>query len=311
VKVVLLSGGVGGARFAVGVGEAVGAAGLTVVGNVGDDLEVLGLHVSPDLDSLLYTLAGVGDDERGWGRADETWNALETVAALGGEAWFRLGDRDLGLHLVRTEALRRGEPLSAVTRRLAVAFGLESTLLPATDDPVRTWVETPAGALPFQDWFVRRAHRDPVDGVRFEGAESARPARGVLEAIGDADLLLIAPSNPFVSIGPILAVAGIREALASRRVPCVAVSPLIGGRAVKGPAAGMLARLRGGTGAAQVTQCYLGLVDALVFDEADARDAEAVAALGVRPIVTSTLMSDRAAARRLAEAALDVATVSR
>jgi LPPG:FO 2-phospho-L-lactate transferase len=311
VKVVLLSGGVGGARFAVGVVEAAGAGALTVIGNVGDDLEVLGLHVSPDLDSLLYTLAGVGDDERGWGRADETWNALETVAELGGEAWFRLGDRDLGLHLVRTEALRRGEPLSAVTRRLAVGFGLESTLLPATDDPVRTWVETPAGPLPFQDWFVRRGHRDPVDGVRFDGAESARPAPGVLEAIGEGELLLIAPSNPFVSIGPIVAVPGIREALASRRVPCVAVSPLIGGRAVKGPAAEMLARLCGGTGATQVTQCYLGLIDALVFDEADAADADGVAALGVRPIVTSTLMSDRDAARRLAEAALEAAAIPR
>jgi LPPG:FO 2-phospho-L-lactate transferase len=310
VKVVLLSGGVGGARFAVGVAEAAGAAELTVIGNVGDDLEVLGLHVSPDLDSVLYTLAGVADAERGWGRADETWNALETVAELGGEAWFRLGDRDLGLHLVRTAALRRGEPLSAVTQGLAAAFGLECTLLPATDHPVRTWVETPGGELPFQDWFVRRGHRDPVDGVRFEGAESAEPAPGVLEAVGEADLLLVAPSNPFVSIGPILAVSGIREALAARTVPCVAVSPLIGGRAVKGPAAEMLARLRGGTSAEHVASCYLGLVDALVFDEADAGDAERVAALGVRPIVTSTLMSDRAAARRLAEVALDVATVS-
>jgi LPPG:FO 2-phospho-L-lactate transferase len=311
VKVVLLSGGVGGARFAVGVEEAAGPAALTVIGNVGDDLEVLGLHVSPDLDSVLYTLAGVADAERGWGRADETWNALETVAELGGEAWFRLGDRDLGLHLVRTAALRRGEPLSAVTQRLAAGFGLESTLLPATDDPVRTWVETPGGEFPFQDWFVRRGHRDPVDGVRFEGAEFARPAPGVLEAVGEADVLLIAPSNPFVSIGPILAVSGIRKALAARSVPCVAVSPLIGGRAVKGPAAEMLARLRGGTSAEQVATCYLGLLDALVFDEADAGDAERVAALGVRPIVTSTLMSDRAAARRLAEAALDAATAPR
>jgi LPPG:FO 2-phospho-L-lactate transferase len=311
VNVVLFSGGVGGARFAVGVVEAAGAAAVTVIGNVGDDLEVLGLHVSPDLDSVLYTLAGIGDNERGWGRADETWNALETVAELGGDTWFRLGDRDLGLHLVRTEALRRGEPLSAVTRRLAAAYGLESTLLPATDDPVRTWVETPAGPLPFQDWFVRRGHRDPVDGVRFEGAESARPAPGVLEAVAEADLLVIAPSNPFVSIGPILAVPGIREALASRSVPCIAVSPLIGGRAVKGPAADMLARLRGGTGAEQVTSCYLGLIDALVFDHADAGDADAVAALGVRPLVTSTLMSDRAAARRLAEAALEASVVAR
>jgi LPPG:FO 2-phospho-L-lactate transferase len=329
LKLTLLSGGVGGARFAAGVVDAAGAGSLTVIGNVGDDLEVLGLHVSPDLDSILYTLAGVADRERGWGRADETWNALETVEELGGEAWFRLGDRDLGLHLVRTKALRRGDALSAVTARLAAAFGLETTLLPATDDLLRTWVETPAGWLPFQDWFVRRRHRDPVDSVRFEGAERARPAPGVLEALAEADLILIAPSNPFVSIGPILAVPGIREALAGRSAPCVAVSPLIGGQAVKGPAADMLARLAGGTGAEQVTQCYLTekpgeqvpseqvtqcykpLIDALVFDEADADDADAVSALGVRPLVTRTLMADRAAARRLAEAALEAAAVPR
>jgi LPPG:FO 2-phospho-L-lactate transferase len=310
VRVTLLSGGVGGARFATGIVDAVGAGALTVVGNVGDDLEVLGLHVSPDLDSLLYTLAGVGDSERGWGRGKETWNALETVEELGGEAWFRLGDRDIGLHLVRTEALRRGSPLSEVTARLAAAFGLETALLPATDDRLRTWLDTPAGALPFQDWFVRRGHRDPVDGVRYEGADSARPAPGVLEALRESDLLLIAPSNPFVSIGPILAVPGLREALAKRRCPCVAVSPLIGGQAVKGPAAEMLARLAGGTSAAQVTSCYLGLIDVLVFDEADAADAEAVAALGVHPVVTRTLMSDRDATRRLAEAALEAATVT-
>jgi LPPG:FO 2-phospho-L-lactate transferase len=311
VKVVLFSGGVGGARFAAGVVDAVGGEGLTVVVNVGDDLEVLGLHVSPDLDSVLYTLAGVGDQERGWGRADESWNTLETVAELGGEAWFRLGDRDLGLHLVRTQALRDGARLSEVTARLGAALGVEATLLPATDDRLRTWVETPAGTIPFQDWFVRRGHRDPVDGVRFEGAGSARPARGVLEAIGEAELLLVAPSNPYVSIAPILAVGGIRSGLEERSVPCVAVSPLIGGRAVKGPAAEMLSRLAGGTGPAQVASCYLDLIDALVFDEADADGADGVAELGVRPIVTRTLMADRTAARALAEVALGAAAVTK
>jgi len=311
VRVVLLSGGVGGARFASGVVDAAGAEALTIIGNVGDDVEVLGLHVSPDLDSILYTLAGVGDRERGWGRADETWHALETVEELGGEAWFRLGDRDIGVHLVRTEALRRGTPLSEVTARLALAFGLESMLLPATDDRLRTWLDTPAGSFPFQEWFVRRRHGDPVDSVRFEGAESARAAPGVLEALREADLILIAPSNPFVSIGPILAVAEIRAALAARVAPAVAVSPLIGGRAVKGPAAEMLARLSGGTKASQVTSCYMGLIDVLIFDEADAGDADAVAALGVRPLVTSTLMADSAAARRLAETALEATAVLR
>jgi LPPG:FO 2-phospho-L-lactate transferase len=305
VNVAVLSGGVGGARFLRGLVDAVDPAGVSAIVNVGDDVEVLGLAISPDLDSVVYTLAEISDEERGWGRKDETWHALATVEAIGGEAWFRLGDRDLGLHLVRTQALRSGEALSAVTARLAAALGLESTILPATDEHLRTWLDTPNGSFPFQHWFVVRAHRDPVDRVRFEGAAAARPAPGVLEALQEADLILIAPSNPFVSIGPILAVERIRSALERRRVPCVAVSPLIGGRAVKGPAAAMLQRLQGGTTAAHVAHCYPGLIDALVLDEADAADADAVAELGVRPIVTKTLMRDAATRKRLAETALD------
>lgn len=310
MRVVVLSGGVGGARFLRGVVDAVDPAAVTAVVNVGDDLEVLGLSVSPDLDSVLYALADLGDEERGWGRADESWRALATVEALGGEAWFRLGDRDLGLHLVRTQALRAGEALSAVTARLTAALGLETTIVPATDETLRTWLDTPNGSFEFQQWFVARAHRDPVDRVRFEGAADARPAPGVLEALHDAELILIAPSNPFVSIGPILAVERIRSALERRRVPCVAVSPLIGGVAVKGPAASMMQRLEGGTTPAHVAHCYAGLVDALVIDEADAAGAEAVGALGVRPIVTKTLMRDAAARRALAEAALDAVALA-
>jgi LPPG:FO 2-phospho-L-lactate transferase len=310
MRVVVLSGGVGGARFLRGVVDAVDPAAVTAVVNVGDDLEVLGLSVSPDLDSVLYALADLGDEERGWGRAEESWNALATVEALGGEAWFRLGDRDLGLHLVRTQALRGGEALSAVTARIAAALGLETTILPATDETLRTWLDTPNGSFDFQQWFVARAHRDPVDRVRFEGAAHARPAPGVLEALHDAELILVAPSNPYVSIGPILAVERIRSALERRRVPCVAVSPLIGGAAVKGPAASMLQRLEGGTTPAHVAQCYAGLVDALVIDQADAEGTDAVAALGVRPIVTKTLMRDAAARRALAEAALDAVALA-
>ena len=305
MKVTVLSGGVGGARFLRGVVDAVDPAGVTAVVNVGDDLEVLGLSVSPDLDSVVYALADVADEERGWGRADETWNALDSVDALGGDVWFRLGDRDLGLHLVRTVALRAGERLSGVTARLAAALSLDTTILPATDDLLRTWVDTPNGSFDFQHWFVARAHRDPVDRVRFEGAADARPAPGVLEALHEADLILIAPSNPYVSIGPVLAVARIRSALERRRVPCVAVSPLIGGRAVKGPAADMLARLEGGTTPAHVAQCYAGLIDALVVDEADAGDDA-----GVRTIVTKTLMHDAASRRALAEAALDAVALT-
>jgi len=304
VKTVVLAGGVGGGRFARAVVESVPPADVTVVGNVGDDLEVLGLHVSPDLDSVLYALAGLNDEERGWGRADETWNALDTVGALGGETWFRLGDRDIGLHLVRTEALREGRPLSAVTAELTRALGVETAILPATDDLLRTWIETPAGTFSLEEWFVARGHRDEVDAVRFEGAEAARPAPGVLEAIEAAELLLLAPSNPFVSIGPILAVGEIRAALERRRVPAVAVSPLIGGRAVKGPADAMLTRLAGGTTPAHVAGCYRGLIDTLVVDEAD---ADAVADLDVRPVVTRTLMRDEDARRRLMDSVLEAA----
>ena len=292
----------GGARFVRGVADVAGAASTSVVGNVGDDVEVLGLHVSPDLDSILYALAGLADEQRGWGRGGETWEALETVCSLGGEDWFALGDRDLGLHLVRTQALRAGEPLSAVTARLAEALRVAAHLLPATDDRLRTWLETPAGEFPFQEWFVARGHRDEVDAVRFEGAETARPAPGVLDALVNADLILLAPSNPYVSVAPILAVRELRDALARRRVPCVAVSPLIGGRAVKGPADRMLQRLAGGTSPRHIAGCYSGLIDALVVDEADGDDLDSLAE--VRPIVTRTLMSDADARRRLAEVAL-------
>jgi LPPG:FO 2-phospho-L-lactate transferase len=297
VKVALLSGGVGGARFARGLVDAAGGSNLTIVGNVGDDLEVLGMSVSPDLDSILYALAGLHDEERGWGRSGETWEALDTVSTLGGEDWFRLGDRDLGLHLVRTQALRAGERLSAVTARLARALGIEPAVLPATDDRLRTWIDTPAGSFPFQEWFVARGHRDEVDGVRFEGDPHAAP--GVLEAIESSDAILIAPSNPYVSIWPILAVPEIRAALEARRVPSVAVSPLVGGRAVRGPADRMLARMAGGTTPEHVAGCYSGLIDALVVDESDPTGPHAV-----RRVVTKTLMTDLAASRRLAETAL-------
>jgi LPPG:FO 2-phospho-L-lactate transferase len=303
-RVAVLSGGVGGARFLRGLVDATDPAGVTAIVNVGDDLEALGLHVSPDLDSVLYALAGVADDERGWGRAGETWHAFEEAGRLGGESWFRLGDRDLGLHLVRTQALRRGESLSSVTRRLQGALGVTATLLPATDDRLRTWVDTPAGAFAFQEWFVGRRHADAVDRVRFEGEESASPAPGVLDALGSAELIVIAPSNPFISIWPILAVGEIRAALERRGVPCVAVSPIVGGRALKGPADRMLERLAGGTSPDRVATCYQGLVDVLVIDEVDAAGAGAVEAQGVRPVVAQTVMRDAASRRALAERVL-------
>jgi LPPG:FO 2-phospho-L-lactate transferase len=299
MNVAVLSGGVGGAKFVRALVETLGGESVNAIVNVGDDLEVLGQYVCPDLDSVVYALAGLADEERGWGRAGETWNALATVEALGGEDWFSLGDRDLGLHLVRTQALRAGEPLSSFTARVARALGVDATVLPASDDELRTFIVTAAGTFSFQEWFVARRHQDEVDAVDVRGA--ARPAPGVLEALDAADLLLIGPSNPYVSVGPILAVEEIRTALERRRVPCVAVSPLVAGRAVKGPADRMLARLAGGTTPDHVASCYTGLIDALVIDEDDA-----TAELEVQPIVTRTLMTDVESRRRVAEAALSV-----
>ena len=302
MKVVCLSGGVGGAKLVAGLHDVLAPGELTVVGNVGDDVEVLGLSVSPDLDSVLYALAGLNDEERGWGRAGETWRALEAARQWGGEDWFQLGDLDLGLHLVRTERLREGAPLSEVTRHLVDAAGVATTLLPATDDRLRTLLVTPAGTFTFQEWFVTRRHADDVDCVELDGASRARAAPGVLEALAEADAIVVAPSNPYVSIGPILAVRGIREALLSRPVRCVAVSPLIGGRSVKGPLDRMLERMAGGTTPAHLATRYEGLLDVLVIDAADAP-----ASAEVPLVVTATLMSDRAAARRLAEAVLEAA----
>ena len=218
VRVVCLSGGVGGAKLAAGLYDVLDPGELTVIGNVGDDLDVLGLHVSPDLDSVLYGLAGLNDTERGWGRAGETWQALESARAWGGEGWFMLGDLDLGLHLVRTQALRGGEDLAQITARLVRAAGLEARVLPATNDRLRTHLVTPAGTFAFQEWFVARRHEDEVDALRYEGAEAATPAPGVLEALDEADAIVFAPSNPFVSIHPILAVPGIAAAIRARRV---------------------------------------------------------------------------------------------
>lgn len=302
MKVVCLSGGVGGAKLCAGLQDALAPGELTVIGNVGDDLDVLGLHISPDLDSVLYALAGMNDTERGWGRANETWRTLESAKGWGGEGGFLLGDLDIGLHLVRTQALRSGRPLCAVTAELMDAAGLSTRLLPVTDDTLRTRIVTPAGTFAFQEWFVGRRHEDEVDDVVFDGAEAAAVAPGVLSALRDADLIVVAPSNPYVSIFPILAVEPVRAVLASRDAPCVAVSPLIGGRAVKGPLDRMLQRMAGGTTPAHVAQGYKGLIDRLVIDEADA-PAEADVPL----VVSRTLMTDRETARRLAETVLEAA----
>jgi LPPG:FO 2-phospho-L-lactate transferase len=270
MSITILCGGLGGSRFVDAISRAAGPEGVTAIGNVGDDVEILGLRVSPDLDTVLYTLAGLLDEARGWGVRDETYNALETVGRLGGDTWFTLGDRDVGLHLVRTALLEAGEPLSRVTASLCARLGVGVRLLPATDDRVRTKVKTSGGELDFQDWFVRRQHRDEVLAVRCEGAESARPAPGVLEAIAEAEIVFVAPSNPFVSILPILAVPGIREAVAPKRV--VALSPLVGGRAVRGPLEAMMTSLGHEPGVRGIAALYADLDAEVVVDPADAAE---------------------------------------
>jgi LPPG:FO 2-phospho-L-lactate transferase len=267
VSITVLCGGLGGSRCVDSLARAAGPEAITAIGNVGDDLEILGLHVSPDLDTVLYTLAGLLDEERGWGVRDESYDALELAGRLGGETWFTLGDRDIGLHLVRTSLLRAGIPLSTVTAKLAEALGVGVRLLPATDDRLRTKLATPAGELDFQEWFVARRHADPVTGIRFEGAETARPAPGVLEAVEGADLVVIAPSNPFVSIEPILAVSGIRETMEAKRV--AAISPLVGGKAFRGPLATMMTSLGQEPTAAGVAALYGELADVFVVAPGD------------------------------------------
>ncbi|HVD66007.1 MAG TPA: 2-phospho-L-lactate transferase [Gaiellaceae bacterium] len=288
----MLAGGLGGSRCVEALARAAGPESVTAIGNVGDDLELWGLHISPDLDTILYTLAGLLDEERGWGVRDETYQAMAVAEQAGREAWFTLGDRDVGLHLQRTRLLKKGEPLSTVTGKLAESLGVRVRLLPATDDRLRTKILTQEGELDFQEWFVRRRHADRVDGVRFEGAESARPAAGVLEAIAAADFVVIAPSNPFVSIQPILAVAAIEKALAGKRV--AAISPLVGGRAFRGPLAEMMASLGHEPGARGVRALYGDLVSTFVLD----REDEALAGEIPGAVVCDTVM---VAAERRAE----------
>jgi LPPG:FO 2-phospho-L-lactate transferase len=301
----ILCGGLGGSRFVDSLARAAGPEAVTAVGNVGDDLEVLGLHVSPDLDTVLYTLAGLLDEERGWGVRDESYAALEQAGRLGAETWFTLGDRDLALHLVRTEALRSGVPLSGTFARLAAALGVNVLLLPVTDEPLRTRLTTPEGELDFQTWFVRRRHADAVLGVAYEGAEAARPAPGVLDAIRDAEVVFIAPSNPFVSIHPILAVPGVAEAVAERSGSVVAISPLVGGRALRGPLAEMLVSLGHEASATGVARLYAGLASSFVLDPEDADEAPAIEAFGLRAIVAPIVMAEPATRADVGRAILE------
>lgn len=300
-----LAGGVGAARLLAGAVDVVPAADIAIVANTADDLVIHGLHVSPDLDTVTYTLAAANNAELGWGLAGETWQAMDALARYDDQTWFRLGDRDLGTHLFRTRRLAEGAPLSTVTAEITAAWGLGVRLLPMTDDPVATVVTIDGEDVAFQDYFVRRRHAVPIDGVRFDGASSARPGPGVLEAIEEAEVVLVCPSNPIVSIGPILAVPGVREALTARRDRVVAVSPIVGGAAIKGPAARMLTELGHEASVVGVARLYAPWAATLVVDEADANLAAAVETTGMRCVVAPTVMHDRATAGALTRTILE------
>ena len=286
-----LSGGVGGAKLSLGLAEVLGER-LSIIVNTGDDFEHLGLYISPDADTTLYTLAGIVNPQTGWGRRDETWSFMSALAALGGPTWFRLGDGDLATHIDRTERLKRGETLTDICEHLGRAFSIASRILPMTDARVRTVVETSAGWLPFQEYFVRQQCRPLVQSIRFEGVEAARPTPQILTALRSPTLggVIICPSNPWLSVDPILAVAGLRSALRNSAAPVIAVSPIVAGKALKGPAAKICRELGLEPSSKSIARHYAGLIDALVIDQ---EDAAAAAEMGLPVLVTNTVMLAR------------------
>jgi LPPG:FO 2-phospho-L-lactate transferase len=299
MKIVALAGGVGGAKLAHGLAQILPPEDLTVIVNTGDDFEHYGLYICPDLDTVCYTLAGMANPETGWGRVNESWNVIENVSRLGGPTWFRLGDRDLGTHLERTRRLKEGQTLSQITKDFCKVWGIEHIVLPMSDQPVRTIVETEEGDLAFQEYFVRRRCEPHVTGFRFEGVESAEPAPGAREAIESADAVIICPSNPWVSIDPILRVV--------RRIekPVVAISPIIGGQTVKGPAAKMYRELGIEPSAFAVARHYCDFVTGFVFDKLDKQLEGEIRSLNMRTLVTNTLMKSHDDRKQLAMNILD------
>ena len=307
MRITALAGGTGAAKLIRGLAACADAVSLTIIGNTGDDAEIWGLHVSPDLDSVMYALAGVLDTQRGWGRADETFQCLSAMAAYGAPTWFGLGDRDLATHVARTRALRVGRPLSAVTADLARALGIRARLLPMSDDPVRTLIRTPDGTLAFQEYFVREKAMVEVVGVEYAGARAARPAPGVRDAIAEADLVVVCPSNPVTSIGPILSVPGVVDALAATRASVVGVSPIVDGGAVSGPAAALMRAHGLPVSTVGVARSYSPWLGKLLVDPRDAHEAGELERLGATAVVTDIMMPDRgreiALARRILELA--------
>jgi LPPG:FO 2-phospho-L-lactate transferase len=308
MKVLALSGGVGGAKLALGLSRVLAPDRLAVVANTADDFEHLGLYIAPDLDTVMYTLAGINDGERGWGLAGESWQCLQALEALGADSWFQLGDRDLATHIRRTELLRAGAGLSQVTETLCKHLGVAVALLPMSDDPVRTVVDTDNGPLAFQHYFVREQCRPRVNGFRFDGLDQAVPLPAVMDLLADPELglIVICPSNPFVSVDPIIRLPGLREALLASPAACLAVSPIVGGQAIKGPAAKMLGELGLPVTAASVAAHYRGLVDCFVLDEADATLAPAIVEQGVQVAIAPTIMKTLGDREALARRVLDI-----
>ena len=306
--VVALSGGVGGAKLALGLSRVLAPEDLLIVANTGDDFEHLGLSISPDIDTLTYVLSGLDNPVLGWGRRDETWSFMETIATLGGESWFRLGDRDLALHVERTRRLRSGQTLSQITRDVCRQLGIAPRVLPMSDDPVRTRVRSDEGWLDFQDYFVRRQCKPVVHELAFDGVAKARPQPEILATLanGKVRAVVICPSNPFISIEPILAIPGLRDALTGCGAPVVAVSPIVGGRAVKGPTAKMMQELGLTISAATAARRYGGLLSGYVVDPADA-DVDDVRSLSATIKTAPTLMTDLATREALARTVLDLA----
>ena len=305
MKVCALAGGVGGAKLASGLQDVLPSGDLSVVVNTADDFDLWGLHICPDLDTVMYTLAGISNPDTGWGIAGESFETLSMLESYGEEIWFKLGDRDLATHVLRTERMRSGETLTEVTAELSGARGVESAVLPMSDDPVSTILDTPEGRLEFQEYFVRRGQRDEVLGIELRGVQDAGPTEGVLAAIGGADAIVFCPSNPLVSIGPILALPGMTEALEASSAPKVAVSPIVGGRALKGPADRMLASLGHEVSATGVARMYAGLIDGMVVDRTDEDERAGIEALGMRVLVTGSVMRDAEDRARLASETLE------
>ena len=306
-NIVALAGGVGGAKLVYGLAQLTPPEQLTVIVNTGDDFEHLGLHISPDLDTMMYTLAGLANPATGWGIDDESWNMMAALARYGGPTWFQLGDRDLATHLLRTQWLREGYPYNWITQELSRRLGVRSTILPMSQEPVRTMIQTESGELAFQEYFVRQRYQPVVKGIRFAGIETAQPSREVTSAIRDADIIIFCPSNPLVSLDPILALPSLRRIIAASRMPKIGVSPIVGGAALKGPAAKMMGELGLEVSPAGIARYFADVLTGFVLDHVDEAHQDAITNLGLRTLVTGVVMLNATDRVKLAGEVLEFA----